>query len=130
MPSIVSDYFAVIPFTYDGIELERGEILKLHGCIRDDQLIGLNYFRKWDTREHQRKHCDTCGKRFATEGFYFMHKAKLRCTDPSKPITRDETAQLIGTDPSRISHDPSVIIEQDPRSFGLQSTDERGPGGR
>lgn len=91
-------YFARVPFTYDGLELERGELLALRGTPRDGQLRGLKYFLPFDPSEHSKKPCDMCGKVFVSEGFYLTHKRKPSCKAPSPGITKAETAMLLEMD--------------------------------
>jgi hypothetical protein len=93
------EFFARIPFRYSGKELERGEIFAPKGLPRDAQLLGLGYYLPFDPHDYKSMMCDSCGKKFATDNFRLMHKQKKGgCLAPSTPISRAETAMLIGKD--------------------------------
>lgn len=100
MPRVISR----VPFKFDGKELERGELFELDfSKPRARQLLGLKYFVVFDVREHEDHMCDKCGKKFASENFYVMHKKKAGgCLGPSSPITRAETAMLLDADPDKV----------------------------
>jgi hypothetical protein len=92
-------FFARIPFRYIGYTYERGEIFIPRQSPRDAQLLGLGYYIPYDKNEHSLKQCDNCGKNFATESFYHMHKQKAGgCLAPGGDITRAETAMLLDQD--------------------------------
>ena len=96
-------FFARIPFTYVGQDLERGELVVLKGTARDDQLRGLKYFIAFDAHEQTKHRCDNCGKEFCSEGFYLTHKKKKGgCLAPSPDITRAETAMLLDMDVEKV----------------------------
>lgn len=99
----MSKVIARIPFKYMGNELERGEVVELRGSARDEQLRGLGYFIAYDKNEHGEMVCDNCSKRFASDGFRLAHKKKLGgCLAPSSPISRAETAELLGVEEKKV----------------------------
>jgi hypothetical protein len=97
------EFFTRIPFQYGGYKYERGEIFSPKGLPRDAQLLGLGYYLPYDKHEHSLRQCDNCGKQFASEPFYIMHKSKPGgCLAPSAPITKMETAMLLGKEPKEV----------------------------
>jgi hypothetical protein len=95
--------FARIPMPgYNGTPKDRGEVFKLVGARNDEKLIGLRYVLPFDPKQPT-KQCDKCGRKFVSEDFYIKHKKKIDCNaDPGLP-TKNETAELIGADPEKIT---------------------------
>ena len=75
----------------------------LRGLPRDNQLMALKYFLQFDAREHEKQACPNCGKVFSGYSYLMGHKRKPNCLAESSEVTREETAELIGADPSKIS---------------------------
>ena len=95
--------FARVPFTYSHQDLERGEIVTLKGTPRDEQLRGLGFLVAFDPHEHRKLPCDSCGRKFVSDGFLLTHKRKAGgCLAPSPDITKDETAMLLNVDPKKV----------------------------
>ncbi len=65
--------YAKKEFTYNGVDLERGEIFELIGARNDQKLLAMGHCeklaKKLDTFD-----C-TCGKSFAVEHLYHRHLA-------------------------------------------------------
>ena len=101
----MTEVFAKVPFNYGGQDLERGEIIHLRGLPRDNQLVNLKYFIRYAEGEHSKQSCLKCGKIFAGHSFLLGHKRKPDCLTPSSGITNEETAELLGTDTSRVRVD-------------------------
>jgi hypothetical protein len=77
--------------------LDRGELTDLRGTARDQKLLALKYFNKFDPKEYRVCQCDNCGHKFVSESFYIDHKRKKGgCKAPSQEITTKEHAELLG----------------------------------
>ena len=66
-------------FTYNGIELEPGQIFEMVEARNDQKLLGLNFCARVETRELKEKgmrvvDCD-CGMSFVDEPFLRVHQA-------------------------------------------------------
>lgn len=89
------------PFKYAGTDLDRGELIELRGTRRDEQLLGLRYFVKYDPTKFSKKKCerDGCGRLFAGEQYLFEHQRKKGgCMSVEQKTTKLDTAQLLNVD--------------------------------
>ena len=100
------EVFAKIPFTYNGKPLDRGQLLELEGCKNDVKLVGQNFLIPFDAVHDRRWPCDMCGQKFATEMHLHMHRAKPTCIAEGPEVTRQEQAELLDVDPSKMVLDP------------------------
>lgn len=117
--SVKKEYFALVPFDYDvaGATLDRGEIFEMKGHRNDEKLVGLGYCKLYTAKKSHK--CDTCGRRFVNESYYYSHKSKVSCFVAGKEVTRAEYAEQLGMKEKQISKDlfkaptnPLETIEQ------------------
>ncbi len=74
--------YARVPFTYDRLDVERGEVFELIGARNDEKLTRLRYVVELKTKEKIRK-CDDCGKEFVDFGFYGHRTKQHKREDPT-----------------------------------------------
>ena len=96
------EVYARIPQNYDGTQMDRGQIINLHGCRNDEKLLFFRYLLPFDPVHTIRRKCDTCGANFAGDMFYNMHKRKSSCKAPGSEITRQEQADLLEVEPGKM----------------------------
>lgn len=100
----MADYTVVqarVPFCYNKMNRDRGEVFKLIGARNDEKLIGMRFVLPCDPKA-KLTHCDNCSRDFIAPGFYEAHKRKKDCNDEQGDLTRLETAELIGADPDKL----------------------------
>ena len=77
--------FAKRRFTYNGIELEPGEVFKMIGARNDAKLLGLKYCGEV-TRKSEVLNC-TCGKSFAGEASEaYLRGHQVSDKHPKEPL--------------------------------------------
>lgn len=81
--------YARVRFTYDKLELERGEVFELIGARNDDALMRGRYCVELKKSMKVRK-CDDCGKEFAD----FAYSGHRSGNHAQKPITEKDFAPL------------------------------------
>ncbi len=106
-----TDVQARVPFNYNKMNRDRGEVFKLIGARNDEKLIGLRFVLPYDLKS-KLTHCDTCGRNFIAPGFYEAHKKKKDCNDEQGDLTRLETAELIGADPDKLVIEKDDVVQR------------------
>ena len=95
------EVFARIPFGYNKVYRDRGEIFKLIDGKNNATLEANRYFHPYDPKLHQEIKCDKCGRRFINQSYLYGHQRKVDCFDDSKEPTKSEFYELIGKDPDK-----------------------------
>ena len=103
---MAKEVYAKIPFTYDGTSLDRGQLIVLRECRNDQKLLGQRFLIPFDAVHEKRWPCDMCGQKFATEMHLRMHQAKSTCVAEGLEITRQEQAELLDVEMSKMVLDP------------------------
>ena len=112
-----NEVFARIPFGYNRVYRDRGEIFKLIDGKNNATLEANRYFYPYDPKEHREIKCDACGRRFINESFLAGHKRKVSCNDDSKLPTKTEFYELIGKDPDKFKIADDVEVTQRTMDF-------------
>ena len=95
------EVFARLPFGYNRVYRDRGEIFKLIDGRNNALLESNRYFLPYDPKEHKEIKCDKCSRRFINVSYLNMHQRKKDCFDSSREPTKREFAELIGADPDK-----------------------------
>ena len=111
------EVLARFPFKYARTDLDRGEIIELRGTRRDEQLLGLRYFTKYDPTKFSKKKCGTCSRLFASERYLFEHKRKKGgCTSVEQKTTKLDTAQLLNVNVENLKMPDETPVRVDETS--------------
>lgn len=74
--------FARRPFSYNGTELQQGEVFELIGAKNDEKLLSMGHCERV-LKKTEVLNC-TCGKSLVGEGCYRNHQASR--VHPKEPI--------------------------------------------
>ncbi len=115
--------YAVVPMPkYFGKAIDRGEIFRLANGKNDEKLIGLQYVRPYNPKDHHEIDCGKCSRKFIDLKYLSAHQRKADCNSDPGEMTKHEMAEIVGIDPEKIR------LDTDEAEQKVFSEDQKYPG--
>lgn len=110
----MEQYSARRAFKYNGIDLDRGQVLSLQQCPNDDQLLRLGFLSKLQADQPLSK-CGLCGEIFISDRQLMHHGDRLHAgmREPEIPVmTQVQGKQLVNRMVTDKNFEPALVPDE------------------